>query len=109
MLQLYKFSLKKECNVQVYSFLYRPERAHVSIHTSSNTAYEKESVTKPAPLPTTVLEDYEPVNCEEDGGSTVNCEEEEGSSKDYKATVPSLLLPSEDWPVVSGESENSYN
>ena len=74
-------------------------------------------MSKPAPLPAAVLADYEPVNCEEEGGNTVDCEEEGGnavkkdggSSKDHKATVPSLPLPSEDWPAVSGESENPYD
>ena len=64
-------------------------------------------MSKPAPQPATVLADYEPVNCEEEGGNTVK--KDGGSSKDHKATVPALPLPSEDWPVVPGESENPYD
>ena len=66
-----------------------------------------------APQPAAILEDYEAVDYEKEGGSTVDCETEGGGTRVYKTTEPLPPVPSEAGPendkmyeTIPGESDN---
>ena len=92
--------------------LYRSRRGD-TIHTSINEAYEMKILSEAAPQPAAILEGYEAVDCEKEGGSTIDCETEGGGTRVYKTTEPLPPVPSEAGPendimykTIPGESDN---